>query len=535
VRKFVVLVVIALALGACSGGGGSTDGSAAETSREAPEELRLAVGGEPEEGYDPTLGWGQYGAPLFQSTLLRRDADLELVDDLATDYAVTEDGLVWTVTIRDDAAFTDGEPVTTEDVAYTYNTAATSGGITYLTGLNEAVAVDEATVEFRLTEPQSTFVNRLATLGIVPEHAHGDGYARNPVGSGPFSFVRWDEGQQLVVERNPDYYGEQPAFERVVFVFTEEDATLAAARAGELHVASVPQAFAAEDLPGMDLLAVESVDNRGIMLPSVAEPGRKDDEGNPVGNPVTSNLALRQAINVAVAREDLVEGVLEGYGSPAAGPVDGLPWFELDSAVEDADPDRAAAILRDGGWDDSDGDGIVELDGQAAQFDLVYPADDTTRQGLALAVRDMLRPVGIDVTVEGLAWEEIERVMHSKAVLFGWGSHDPTEMYNLYHSSLGGVEYFNAGFYDNPTVDDYLDLALGATDQAEANTYWQAAQLDEDREGFSAPADAVWAWLVNLDHTYFVDECLDVGDLQVEPHGHGYPITAGITSWTWAC
>src|SRR5690606_11371297 len=196
-----------------------------------PDELRLAIGGESEEGYDPTLGWGRYGSPLFQSTLLTRDADLNVVPDLATNYSVSEDGLVWTVDIRTDARFTDGTPVTARDVAYTFSTAARSGGLTDVTALQEAVAVDDDTVELRLTAPQSTFVNRLVSLGIVPEHAHGPDYARNPIGSGPFRFVQWDPGQQLIVERNDDYYGQLPAFRRVVFLFTDEDATVAAATA----------------------------------------------------------------------------------------------------------------------------------------------------------------------------------------------------------------------------------------------------------------------------------------------------------------
>lgn len=118
---------------------------------------------------------GRYGSPLFQSTLLRRDADLAIVEDLATGYEVSDDGLAYTVTLRDDARFTDGEPVTAEDVAYTFRTAATQRGLTDVTVLQEAVAVDDRTVELRLSQPQSTFVNRMITLGMVPAHAHGPG------------------------------------------------------------------------------------------------------------------------------------------------------------------------------------------------------------------------------------------------------------------------------------------------------------------------------------------------------------------------
>lgn len=542
-RPALIAVLLALVATACTaptdegaGAGAPTDeGAGAAAGGSGPGELVLAVGGESEEGYDPTLGWGRYGSPLFQSTLLRLDDDLELVNDLATGYEVSDEGLTWTVTIRDDAVFTDGEPVTAEDVAYTYETAATSGGVVDLTALDEAVVVDETTVELRLSAPQSTFANRLATLGIVPAHLHGDGYGRDPVGSGPFEFVRWDEGQQLIVERNDDYYGEKPAFERIVFQFTGDDASLAAARAGQVAIASVSQTLATTEVEGMTIREVESVDNRGVLFPTQPDEGQTDDDGNPIGNDVTADLAIRQAVNVAVDREALVDGILEGYGRPAAGPVDGLPWYEPDSAITGADPERAQEILADGGWEDTDGDGVVEKDGQPASFTIIYPADDTVRQGLAVATADMVTEIGIDADVDGRSFEEIEGLMHSQPVVFGWGSHDPTEMYNLYHSDFAGVEFFNAGYYVDEEVDDYLDLALAATSQEEANTFWKAAQLDEDGDGFTAPADAAWAWLVNLEHTYYVDDCLDLGTTQVEPHGHGFPVTAGITGWTWTC
>jgi peptide/nickel transport system substrate-binding protein len=526
------LTVAALAVSACASSG--TDSSTAAVDG-SPEQLIIAVGGENEEGYDPVLGWGRYGSPLFQSTLLAFDADLQIVNDLATGYTVSDDGLTWTVELRDDAVFTDGEAVTAEDVAFTFNETAASGGVVDLNVLDDAVVVDDHTVEFRLAEPQSTFVNRLITLGIVPAHAYGDGYGRQPIGSGPFTMVRWDEGQQLVVERNPDYYGQQPQFEQVVFLFTEEDATLASARAGEVHLASVPQALATGDIAGMDLVVVESVDNRGIAFPFVVDDGLTDDDGNPIGNDVTADLAIRQAINLAIDRQALADGVLEGFGRPAMGPVDGLPWFEPASEIADADIAGAKQLLAYAGWADTDNDGTLDRDGLEAEFTLVYPASDSTRQGLAVVAADMIGELGITVNVDGLSWEEIDKVLHSEAIMFGWGSHDPTEMYNLYHSSFGGVEFFNTGFYANDQVDDYMDLALAAPSQEEANVFWRAAQLDDDGTGFTAPADAAWAWLVNLDHTYYVNDCLDIGAPQIEPHGHGFPITAGITGWSWGC
>ena len=345
-------VLTALMVGAGAGACAAGVDEGAQKSGAAPSELRLAIGGESEDGYDPTLGWGRYGSPLFQSTLLARDADLNVVNDLATKHSVSADGLVWTVDIRTDAKFSDGTPVTAEDVAFTFTIASKSGGLTDVTGLAKAVAVDNDTVQLSLKRPQSTFVNRLISLGIVPKHAHGKDYARKPIGSGPFKFVQWDEGQQLIVQRNDDYYGTKPTFERIVFTFGKEDAALAAAKAGQVSMAAVPSSLAKTAVPGMKVVPVKSVDNRGVMFPYVADTGKKTPEGLPIGNNVTSDKAIRQAINQVVDRQALVDGVLEGYGSPATGPVDGMPWFEPSSAIKGNDPAKAREILDRAGWTD---------------------------------------------------------------------------------------------------------------------------------------------------------------------------------------
>ena len=501
---------------------------------EAPKELLLAIGGERAEGYDPTLGWGRYGSPLFQSTLLRRDAQMNVVNDLATDYRLSEDRLTWRVAIRGDVKFSDGTPLTAEDVAYTFNAAAQSGGKVDMSNFQEAVATDPRTVEFRLKQPNVTFLNKLITLGIVPKHAHNADYGRKPIGSGPYVLVEWTEGQQMIVEANPLYYGAKPAIQRLVFLFADEDTSFAAAKAGQAHLVAVPQSLAVQTIPGMHIHPVKSVDNRGLMFPTVPDTGQKTANGIPIGNNVTADLAIRKAANYAIDRQALVDAILEGYGSPAFSMVDGLPWEQPEANIRDADPEHAKQILAEGGWSDHDGDGIVEKNGIKAAFTMVYPATDSTRQNLALACADMLKAVGIEADVLGKSWDEIALLKHANVIVFGWGSHDPTEMYNLYHSSMAGIESYNAGFYQNSTVDEYLDKALAAPSFEESLPYWKAAQWD-GTTGFTARGDAAWAWLVNLTHTYFVSDCLDLGQSQIEPHGHGWPITANIAEWKWTC
>ncbi|XPS84311.1 peptide ABC transporter, periplasmic peptide-binding protein [Desulfosarcina variabilis str. Montpellier] len=496
----------------------------------AKDTLVVALRGEPEDGFDPLMGWGRYGHPLFHSTLLTRDDELNIVNDLAVSRVMSADGLAWTITIRSDVTFSDGRPLTAEDVAFTFNQAATKGGKADLSRLERAVATAPDTVELRLKRPDSTFINRLITLGIVPRHAYDDDYDRHPVGSGPFELVSWVEGEQLIVRRNARYYGRQPYFKKIVFLYGSEDAMFAAAKAGQVDLVVVPPYLGIQKIRGMHVHPVKSVDHRGLMFPTIADTGRRTPQGAPIGNTVTADIAIRKAVNRAIDRKALVAGILEGFGRPAYFACDALPWDNPENRIADADPQGARQLLSEAGWKDGDNDGVLEKKGVKAQFNLVYPAGDSVRQGLCLAVAEMLRPVGIRALVEGKSWDEIKRRTHQDVIIYGWGSHDPLALYHIHHSSLMGQDYYNPGFYHNPKVDDYLDLAVGAETKDASLRYWQLAQWD-GTTGCGPKGDAPWAWLVDLDHVYFVSDRLDVGQSRIEPHGTGWPITANILDW----
>ncbi len=138
---------------------------------------------------------------MFQSTLLKRDQDLEITTDLAKDYQVSGDGLHWTVQLREDVVFSDGEELTAEDVSFTYETAMQAQSVVDLSNLKKIEVKSEDEVVFHLEKPQSTFITTLLTLGIVPKHAYGNDYAENPIGTGPYQMVEWRKGEQLIVEK----------------------------------------------------------------------------------------------------------------------------------------------------------------------------------------------------------------------------------------------------------------------------------------------------------------------------------------------
>lgn len=523
-----LLISLFVLLAACSAD--NEKENATTTNDSGKDELVLSIGGEVDNGFDPTTGWGLYGSPLFQSTLLTYDKDFDIEYDLASSYDVSEDGLTYTFIIRDDVVFSDEEPLTADDVVFTFETAKESGSILDLSNVDKIEKQDEYELAFHLKQPDSTFITLLATTGIVPEHAYDEGYNQNPIGSGPYQLVQWDKDQQLIVEKNPHYYGDNGNFEKLTFLFLEEDAAFAAAKAGEVDVVAVTPGFAKEEVPGMKLVELDTVDNRGIVFPFVEE-GEETEDGAPIGNDVTSDEAIRHAIDIGVDRQALVDGILDGFGTKAFSVADHLPWWNEETEIEDANIEQAKQILEDANWIENEA-GIREKDGLKASFELLYPAGDDIRQALALAIQDQLSSLGIDVQTRDESWNDLEQTMFANPVVMGWGSHDPIEMYNIYSSETQGQDFYNINYYANETVDEHMEKAMRSTTIEEANEHWKNAQWDGET-GFSSKGDASWVWLVNLTHTYFVNDQLEIGEQKVQPHGHGWPVTDFIHKWEW--
>ena len=515
-----------------------TGGSSTEQENGAQAEERdtviVAMGttSEPAAGFDPCVNWGcgeHCHEPLIQSTLLRTTADMEFENDLATDYQVSEDGLTWTFTIREDVKFSDGEPLTAADVAFTFDTAlASANSEADLSMLESVEAPDDKTVVFHLTKPYNAFLYTLAVFGIVPEHCYEAGaYGENPIGSGRYLLKQWDRGQQVILEANPDYYGKAPNIKTVIILFMEEDAALAAAKAGEVDIAYTSATYSEEQVDGYELLACKSVDSRGISLPTKPSGNDVTVEGDMVyegGNDVTCDPAIRQAMSYGLDRQAMIDNVLNGYGQVAYSVSDNMPWSSEDMKAP-YDEQRAKQLLADGGWKDSDGDGILEKNGTSASFTVYYPSTDSVRQALTAEFSNQMRKLGIEVLYEGLGnWDELYLKMYSDPIIWGWGSNSPVENYQLYHTN-GACNYTG---YSNEETDRLFDEALAATDMEESYGLWQKAQAAVGPKG-----EALWVWFANIDHLYFVRDGLKVAEQKLHPHGHGWSIVNNVDEWSW--
>lgn len=515
------------------GAGKAESGSSQTAEAETRDSVVVVMGptSEPEAGFDPAYGWGageHVHEPLIQSTLTVTTPDLKIGYDLAEDVQTSEDGLTWRVRIRDGVKFTDGEPLTAEDVAFTYNTLRETSSVNDFTMLKEAAAVDDSTVEFHMNRPYSIWPYTMAITGIVPEHAYGPDYGQKPIGSGRYILKQWDKGQQVILEANPDYYGEAPRIRKVTVLFMEEDAAYAAALSGQVDLAYTSAAYSDQTIDGCSLFSCKTVDNRGFNLPA-APTGKTDENGVPVGNDFTSDVRVRRAINLAIDREAMIDHVLNGHGTIAYSVCDKMPWYS--EASETAfDPREAERLLDEAGWT-AGADGIREKDGKKAGFTLLYSAGDSVRQALSEDTANQLAEFGIRVAVEGVGWDTAYDRAQSEPLMWGWGAHTPMELYNIYHTRPGG-KYAQYSPYANGAVDAYMDEALACTELEDSYELWKKAQWDGET-GITQEGDLPWIWLVNIDHLYWVKDGLQVAEQKLHPHGHGWSIVNNVDQWTW--
>ena len=524
----VVVIIIAIIAGAVLMGGSST--------QRADDELVVAAyshGGEPEAGFDPILGWNYLAEPLIQSTLLKMTPNMTYSNDLATSWEANDDFTEYTVKIRDDVKFTDDTPLTAEDVAFTYNEAATSGASDLdFTSLENVTAKDDTTVVFELNRPDSTFVDKFAYLGIVPSDSYNnESYGSNPVGSGPYKFVQWDKGQQVILEKNTNYYGKQPEFNKLTILFEQNDAAFNSAKNHEVDVAAVPLAYANETVDGYDMKLLDTIDVRGLSLPVVPNTGETSEDGNALGNNITADKSIREALNYGINRTAIAEGALNGFGYPNYdGIAHQLPWANEEvNEIQDGDIEKAKEILKSGGWEDTDGDGIVEKDGQKSSINVYYSSDASERQAIAVTIAEQAKEFGIEVNATGSNWDEMDAIKNTDPIVWGFGSTDPSTIMSEYYGDYAGVGYSNPALVNNSAVNTHIDNAM-KMDRESSYSEWSDVSWDGSN-GISPLGDAAWLWAGEIKYGYFVDDSLDISEDTALLQPHGGDIFSNIYDW----
>ena len=484
-----------------------------------------AHGGEPESGFNPMTGWGKRDDPLIQSTLFKYDSNATLINDLATSYNISDDLKTYTVNIREGIKFTDESPLTAEDVVFTYNKAKESGETTNLESLDNAQKVNDTTIQFTLNRPDSTFINKLAHVGIVPSDSYNNiTYGENPIGSGPYKLKQWDKGQQVIFERNEDYYGKKPYYRKITNVYLDAETAFVAAKNGEIDVVEVPVTYLNSTIEGMHTQIMHSIDGRYLSLPVMNYTEEKTVDGKSyIGNDITSDSAIREALMIGINRTNISQGAYNGLADPLYDVVSSsLPW-SLNSSLSDGDITQAKEILASNGWVDSDGDGIVEKDGKKASFNLNYGSNDQDDQIIALSVSQQAKDFGIEIIPQSKQWSEIRNIKSSEPFVFSGGDLDPYMLYQYYSSSLAGKGWNNVPGYNNPQVDKLMENAMNIELNSSYDSWKEVDKL--------AKKDNPYIPLATKPFLLFVSDRVDISPNTQKIYPHGGDFLGNIYDW----
>ncbi len=397
---------------------------------------------------------------------------------LADRWDISADGLTYTFYLRSGVVWHDGVPFTADDVILSFDAQSSpDSGSAYTSGFNSAVAayrkIDDLTVELVATGlfAQPVFLASSFTP-MLPKHIWEGvpfaGWASDPgsngqdpsriIGTGPFKFVSLDTSTDAVtLEKNPDYYGKVPYIDQLIMsVWPDLTSAVEALRAGEIDTT-------VQLLPASDAAALQEDPSVNVAVYDTYAFAFLAYNLDPEKTTLFQDVRTRQALMYALDRQSIVDNILLGFAEVAQGTQPVLsPAYAPDRITTQYtyDPEKAKALLAEAGWADSDGDGVLELDGQKFEFDLVYGAGDPTWDQLVAYSQQARAEIGVAMTPDPvdfatvllpiLVGPEPSYNFEMISTSFGWSPEgDQSGMF----STDAYKTAFNFMKYSNPEVD----------------------------------------------------------------------------------
>ncbi len=441
-------------------------------------------------------------------SLLDRDPDtLEWEGRLAESWRVSDDGLTITFRLRPEAAFSDGRPVTAEDVVFSYRfimdpKIKAPRERAYYEKLASVEALGPHEVAFRFKEPYYNSLTLAGGMAIMAKHFY-EPYLQNPeafnqskgllFGSGPYRLADpkgWTPDSGLIeLERNPRYWAPvQPSFDRMIWkVIENETARLTAYRNGEIDsYGAKPREYRNK------LLDDEQLMSRSLNFEYLAPTAgyryigwNQQRKGKPTR---FADRRVRLAMTYLTDRQRIVDEIMLGYGEVAVGPFNPRSKQHApDLKPRRFDVAKAKALLKEAGYEDRDGDGVLEdASGEPFRFELVYPQGSEDYTALALFLKDSYARAGVQLVPKPTEWSVMLDLLDKKdfeAISLGWSSSLESDLYQIFHSDQIKNNGDNFVHYSNPKLDALIEKARATVDEAQRMPLWQEAEriLYEDQ------------------------------------------------------
>jgi peptide/nickel transport system substrate-binding protein len=400
---------------------------------------------------------------LIYNGLVRYDKDLNLEGELAENWEIADGGLSIVFHLRKGVKWHDGAPFTARDVEFTYQKLIDPEVKTPYGGDFERVrsldVIDDYTLKVTYKEPFSPGLSSWG-MGIMPKHLlenedlGNTKYSRAPVGTGPYRFREWKTGEKIVLESNHDYFEGRPYINRYVYRIIPDQATifLELQTQGVDEVTLTPLQYSRQTgTPFFDRYY------RKYRYPSFGYTYM----GFNLKEPLFADRRVRQALDYAIDKDEIIKGVLFGLGRVSTGPFPPESWA-CDKNIQPLpyDPAKAKVLLKEAGWEDHDDDGWLDKDGRRFKFTIMTNQGNDTRKTTAEIIQRRLRDIGIDAEVRIIEWATFLSEFIDKgkfdAVIMGWSlSRDP-DCYDIWHSSKTRSGEFNFVGYANKEVDALL-------------------------------------------------------------------------------
>lgn len=432
--------------------------------------------------------------PPLDSTL---DCELKYAPALAESWEWNDAGTEITFKLRDDITYEDGTKVTAQDWAFAYeqirNPKVASPRLGSLDQMTEdsPVVIDDQTIVFKFTQPYNR-ITQLghASLSPMPRHIYegadmsklrGHPNSMAPMATGPFRLKLHERNSRYVLEPNPKFTGPetyQPKLNRIVFRIIPEYAT----RLTELRSGGV-------DL--MDAINIEDVDTLKAENPEIRIVSRgyrtSDYVAWNLADPMFADVNVRKALTMAIDIDGMMSKLITGadgtvYGKASVSTVTPELCREHATDIEPLpyDLEQAKKLLADAGWTDTDGDGVLDKDGEPFRFTLKTNAGNKRRADASILIQANLKKAGIQVDLEKLetnSFYEGLRHREFEAALAGWSASLFIDMTPIWHSDTEDKKYeFNFTSYSNPEVDALMEKALATPDPEEAAPIWAEVQ-----------------------------------------------------------